>query len=317
MCSVSGHAYNFSTVASTYDLSGKQQAIGHFNLNDPKAQMIVDVPHYSNWANEIDSSMLAPWEYISFVGIGAADSQSTDDGGSSVIEATIFFLRNGTRSKARELSINVNEIHCIETGQCYAIDLNSLSVVQFNPTVGSGRINVEHLFNISTHFDISGLTLGSSSFDSNNLILYASLSDVHGHDHLLELHIATKTTIAIAGAFEGDTGPFCFDPTLGLVSLGNALGTIVAYNSSSRTTHVLFSSNIGGLPGNNAFDCSQGILVVALVDFVAPRSPTILVAFDLLAKDGNYVFHNHTIVNVQGMYFADRNAVRLDAPRVD
>jgi hypothetical protein len=97
------------------------------------------------------------------------------------------------------------------------------------------------------------------------------------------------------------TGPFCFDGSLGLLSLGSDLGGVVALNTSDasgslQAITVLRKDSLGGILGNKAVDCADGILVAAIVDWRQEGAPMALLAFDFRAPDmGQTPLHNSTI----------------------
>ena len=82
----------------------------------------------------------------------------------------------------------------------------------------------------------------------------------------------------------------------------------MALNVTTGDLNVLRKEAYGGLPGETTLDCADGILIVAVIDFYAQSSPTLLLAFDFVESDA--AFRNNTILDIHELWLADPKNVR-------
>jgi hypothetical protein len=289
-------SYNATIIAISFDIDqfAPPPALGHILLDgSPSSKLITDISDYQNYVFVLGVGLVAPWTY--FV-VTAEDETAYGD---------VYNISSGLHYGPTPLQgISPSEIHCDPgTGLCYAIALDKMVVVEFAPLQHTGTHRV--VVTIPKHW--VGLEEDSSALDTQNNILYATMTGgSQDLPSLLAFNLRTGTTAAVAGRFaQTSSGPYCFDPLLGLVSLGSSLGGIVAMNTTDGSVRVLRQAGLVGIPGDTSVACRNGILAVGVVDFLMKGSPYMLQAYDLLASD--QPFHNSSTVpdGLRGLVFAD------------
>ena len=287
--------YNFSVIATFMDVDtiAPLPAIGHFDLTVPTSKLIPDVKDFSDWLSVVGTGMLKPWEYVVAVG---------EDSNTAI---TVYDLHINKQQGPKTIAANIQEMHCTNlTGRCYALNLERYRIIAFDP-LAPGE-HVETVLNFSRH-DWIGCQDDSSALDAENLVLYLTLLNTKNDAVLVAADLRHGTLTALTGPFfEASQGPYCFDPTLGLVSVGSSLGGVVAYKPADKSTTVLRKDGLWGLPGDTSIVCQNGILAVGVVDFYATNSPYRLVVFDFLAPGGDTPFHNSTTTpdGLHGLQFS-------------
>lgn len=290
--------YTFSAIATTYDIEATTGAIGHFNFNNSASNMVLDVSPFADFGRVIESSLLNSWQYM--IGVAVND----------MLTITVFDLLNGTSSESVPLQGEAVRIHCTTT-TCYGMDIDGHRMVSFDPFTGQ----MHTVFNYTGYEGVQG----EAAFDRVNLVLYIILIDENAEAVPsavdFKLHTITPINKNIG------VGPFCFDSSLGLISLGSTLGGIVVLNTSqflnlssnhygnsnmhenvlkrenqSQQITILRKESLGGIIGNNVVDCQDGILVASVDDWEQRGSPMLMLAFDFKApKGGQIPIHNSTI----------------------
>ncbi len=188
------------------------------------------------------------------------------------------------------------EMHCTPK-TCYGVDIDGTRVVQLDPYTGM----VKTVMHYSPSW--TGIQEFSSALDRNGLVMYQTLEDSDGKPRVVAFDLRKHTLTVINSSVIGTDGPLCFDATFGLLSLGSSHGGVVAYEPSSGATRVLRKDALIGIPGERTFDCRNGLVVLSVVDFIAPKSPMLLLAFDFRTSDRP--FHNSTVVDIHALYFAE------------
>jgi hypothetical protein len=103
------HCIAVSLMATTFDFERPNplMAIGHFDTN--KKSFVVDIPNYTSYANQLLSSRLGPWQYVSI----------TAQDGSNYYYSQVFHLQTHQSSQLVPiLADSVDELHCTST-ICY------------------------------------------------------------------------------------------------------------------------------------------------------------------------------------------------------
>lgn len=285
-------ASTFSVMATTFDFEAKSPvlALGHFVIGAGAASPLVqDFPNYTEAFNVLYSSPLGAWQYVAV----------TADGNELYVRVFDLLRRNATRAVPVALS-SMSELHCSST-TCYALDINSARVVTIDPYSGVART----LFSYSAATWI-GVQEDASAFDAARCVLYATLLDADARPVLAAIDLRAHSIARVAGAFAvNNTGPLCFDGAR-VQSLGSPLGAIVAWSPASGAVTVLrpASAPIAAIAGQHAWTCAGSVAALAAVDFLAPASPMILLAFNY--TQGWHAVHNSTCVAVHGLHMAAR-----------
>jgi len=291
LASLTEAQYTFSVIATTYDFEAKNpiEAIGHFDFSNPKSDLIIDIPNYSDYVNLIMSDTLStPWTYVAF----AAEEDE--------LLVTVYFINNKTMIGPNYVQANIAEAHCADN-LCYGLDLDNGRVVEINPFTGF----VSTLINYNPNVYIGCMMFGSA-MDREGKIYYTTLVTTNGDNAMVAFDLNKKTFKEITGPFAvNNTGPYCYDSRFGLLSLGATMGGVVAYNPMSAEITVLRDTDLGGIPGEMTLDCSDGIVVLSVVDWRANGSPMLLLGFDF--TKGSNAFHNSTVIDIHGLWLADRN----------
>ena len=299
-CGVSCLRTDVVPVATSYDMDAKTPtaAIGHWDLSQTASKMLVDLP-FQDWDLTLGSAMLSPYEYATFVDSG--------EGGRIV---TVHDLENGTSAKSCDVNVGLEAVRCqsMPTAStavaCCAVDINTFSVMTVDPRT----CKLGHVLTFDPLL-YSGVDLTTSALDPVNGVYYLTLTSTRTSEpHIMAADLHRKTISRVPPPFglSANSGPLCFDPLLGLLSLGHPAGGVVALNPNGSLA-VLRQEGLGGIPVGGVA-CMRGVLVV---DFYKPLSPSILVAVDFTSSvragagegvsggggggGGGVVFHNSTV----------------------
>jgi hypothetical protein len=229
--------------------------------------------------------MISSAEYVTFV-----------DNGDGTTDVTVHDLEAGTSAPSCTVNVDLEEVKCDSRvpakAVCYAVDINLLSVITVDPRT----CKIGHVLTFDPLL-WNGILTDSSALDASTGTYYFALSGPRGTSHLVAANIGHKTLAKLPDSFNAggnNSGPLCFDPLLGLLSLGHPGGGVVALNTTTQAVSVLFDVDLGGLVTDAGLACMHGVLVAGIVDFWRPRaSPTLLVAVDFTVSPPE-VFHNST-----------------------
>ena len=129
-------------------------------------------------------------------------------------------------------------------------------------------------------------------------------------DQVVAIDLRQKSIRVIASSSTsplGD-GPFCFDQTLGLLSLGSNLAPLIAYDTLSNRTTILLK-DISGMPSvfaKGIFACAQGMVILTVI---TPQFTNRLIAWNFPASA--VAFHNTTVLGIHEMHFADVDSINI------